>query len=30
MGTFLMISWPILIFVSYKGAIWALNKAGKL
>jgi len=30
MGISLMIAWPILIIVSYYGAVWALNKAGKL
>lgn len=30
MEAFLLISWVVLIFVSYKGAIYALKKAGKL
>ena len=30
MGTILLIGWPVLIVVSYVGAVWALNKAGKL
>jgi hypothetical protein len=30
METFIMIGWPLLIFISYKAAVYALNKAGKL
>lgn len=30
MDTFLMIAWPLLIIVSYRAIVYALNKAGKL
>lgn len=30
MGTFLIVAWPVLIVVSYYGAVWALNKTGKM
>lgn len=30
METFLLVSWVALIFISYKGAVIALNKAGLL
>jgi len=30
MDLVLLIFWPVLIYVSYIGSVWALNKAGKL
>lgn len=30
METFIIIGWPVLIYLSYKGAVYALAKAGKL
>jgi len=30
MEIFIMIGWPVLIFLSYKGAVYALSKVGKL
>lgn len=30
MEMIVIVGWPLLIFVSYKAAVYALNKAGKL
>ncbi len=30
METLIIVGWPLLIFISYKAAVYALNKAGKL
>lgn len=30
MDMFLIVSWPLLILISYKASVYALKKAGKL
>lgn len=30
MEMFIIVGWPLLIFISYKAAVYALNKSGKL